>query len=137
MNEDIVARFIQLPFAMIGSDGSPNEGKPHPRVYGTFPRVVRRFVRELRALSLPHAVHKMTGMTAARLRQPDRGRIAPGAHADAVLFDSECFADTATFDDPRRYPVGVRAVFVAGRQVLDGDTASGERPGAFVPAGGA
>ena len=135
MNEDIVARFIQLPFAMIGSDGSPNEGKPHPRVYGTFPRVVRRFVRELRALGLPEAIHKMTGMTADRLKQPDRGRIAPGAHADAVLFDPERFADTATFDDPRRYPVGVRAVFVAGRQVLDGDTASGERPGAFLPAG--
>ncbi len=135
MNEDIVARFIQLPFAMVGSDGSPNEGKPHPRVYGTFPRVVRRFVRELKVLTLPAAVHKMTGMTAARLRQPDRGRIAAGAHADAVLFDPERLADTATFDDPRRYPVGVRAVLVAGRVVLDGETATGERPGVFVRAG--
>jgi N-acyl-D-aspartate/D-glutamate deacylase len=137
MNEDIVARFIQLPFAMIGSDGSPNEGKPHPRVYGTFPRVVRRFVRELKVLSLPAAVHKMTGMTAARLRLPERGRIAAGAHADAVLFDPERLTDTATFDDPRRYPVGVGAVLVGGRVVLNGDTATGERPGVFVRAAGA
>jgi N-acyl-D-aspartate/D-glutamate deacylase len=134
MNEDNVARFIRLPFAMIGSDGSPNEGKPHPRVYGTFPRVVRRFVRELKTLSLSEAVHKMTGITAARLGLNAFGRIAPGARADAVLFDPERFADTATFEDPRRHPVGVRAVLVAGRLVLDGDTATGERPGVFVRA---
>ena len=134
MNEDIVGRFIQLPYAMIGSDGSPNEGKPHPRVYGTFPRVVRRFVRELKVLSLPEAVHKMTGMTAARLGMAAFGRIAAGARADAVLFDPERFADTATFDDPRRHPVGVRAVIVAGRLILDGDRATGERPGVFVRA---
>jgi N-acyl-D-amino-acid deacylase len=134
MNEDNVGRFIRLPYAMIGSDGSPNEGKPHPRVYGTFPRVVRRFVRELKVLSLPEAIHKMTGMTAARLGMAAFGRIAAGARADAVLFDPERFADTATFDDPRRHPVGVRAVLVAGRLVLDGDTATGERPGVFVRA---
>ena len=84
MNEENVARFIELPFAMIGSDGSPNAGKPHPRVYGTFPRVVRRFVRELKTLSLAEAVHKMTGMTARRLglkrvRVDRRGR--PGGCA--------------------------------------------------------
>jgi N-acyl-D-amino-acid deacylase len=134
MNEDNVARFIGLPYAMIGSDGSPNEGKPHPRVYGTFPRVVRRFVRELKTLNLAEAVHKMTGMTAARLGLGTRGRIAVGATADAVLFDPERFADTATFDAPRSYPVGVRAVLVAGRLVLDGETATGERPGGFVRA---
>ncbi len=132
MNEEIVARFIRLPFAVIGSDGSPNEGKPHPRVYGTFPRVVRRFVRELKALSLPEAIHKMTGLTAARLGLGAFGRIAAGARADAVLFDPARFADTATFEDPRRHPTGVRAVLVAGRLVLDGEAATGERPGSFV-----
>jgi dihydroorotase/N-acyl-D-amino-acid deacylase len=137
MNEDNVARFIGLPFAMIGSDGAPNEGKPHPRVYGTFPRVVRRFVRELKVLSLSEAVHKMTGMTAARLGLAGRGRIVAGAKADAVLFDPDRFADTATFEDPRRYPVGVRAVIVAGKLVLDGDAATRERPGVFVRAGAA
>ncbi|MCU0564214.1 MAG: D-aminoacylase [Desulfobacterales bacterium] len=135
MNEENVARFIALPYAMIGSDGAPNEGKPHPRVYGTFPRVVRRFVRELKALRLAEAVHKMTGMTAARLGLSARGRIAAGAVADAVVFDPQRFADTATFDDPRRHPVGVRAVLVAGRLVLDGEAATGERPGTFVRAG--
>jgi N-acyl-D-aspartate/D-glutamate deacylase len=132
MNEDIVGRFIRLPFAMIGSDGAPNEGKPHPRVYGTFPRVVRRFVRELKALSLSEAIHKMTGMTADRLGLSGFGRIAPGARADAVLFDPQRFADTATFEDPRRYPVGVKAVIVAGRVVLDEDALTGQRPGGFI-----
>jgi N-acyl-D-aspartate/D-glutamate deacylase len=93
---------------------------------------VRRFVRELKALSLPEAIHKMSGLTAARLGLGDFGRIAAGARADAVLFDPARFADTATFDDPRRHPVGVRAVFVAGRCVLDGEAATGERPGIFV-----
>jgi N-acyl-D-aspartate/D-glutamate deacylase len=134
MNEETVARFIALPYAMIGSDGAPNEGKPHPRVYGTFPRVVRRFVRELKTLGLAEAVHKMTGMTAARLGLGARGRIAADAVADAVVFDPQRFADTATFDNPRRHPVGVRAVLVAGRLVLDGETATGERPGAFIRA---
>lgn len=137
MKEDLVARFVGLPFAMIGSDGSPNEGKPHPRVFGTFPRVVRRFVRELRTLKLSEAIHKMTGLTARRLRLNSFGRIAVGARADAVLFEPERFADTATFDDPCRYPTGVVAVLVAGRVVLDGDKASGERPGIFVRARGA
>jgi N-acyl-D-aspartate/D-glutamate deacylase len=134
MSEDNVVRFIRLPYAMISSDGSPNEGKPHPRVYGTFPRVVRRFVRELKSLSLTEAIHKMTGLTARRLRLDSFGCIAAGARADAVLFDPQRFADTATFDDPRRYPVGVNAVLVAGRVVLDGDKTSGERPGGFVHA---
>ena len=132
MCEENVARFIELPFAMIGSDGSPNAGKPHPRVYGTFPRVVRRFVRELKTLSLAEAVHKMTGMTARRLGLSAFGQIAVGARADAVLFDPERFADTATFDDPCRYPVGLNAVVVDGRLVLDADAATGERPGVFV-----
>ncbi|RPJ76709.1 MAG: hypothetical protein EHM15_01525, partial [Desulfobacteraceae bacterium] len=91
-----------------------------------------RFVRELGVLSLPEAVHKMTGMTAARLGLPAFGRIAAGARADAVLFDPERFADTASFEDPCRYPVGVQAVLVAGRLVLEADKATGERPGIFV-----
>jgi N-acyl-D-aspartate/D-glutamate deacylase len=134
MNEDNVARFIGLPYAMIGSDGAPNEGKPHPRVYGTFPRVLRRFVRELKSLSLPEAIHKMTGMTARRLRLDAFGRVAAGARADAVLFDPERFADTATFDDPRREPVGLHSVIVAGRLVIDAGRSTGQRPGVFVPA---
>ena len=127
-----------MTMTMIASDGSlnrPGEGVPHPRGYGTFPRVLGRYVRERKTLSLAEAIHKMTGMTAARLGLTARGRVAAGAVADAVIFDPLRFADTATFDDPRRHPVGVQAVMVAGRVVLDGETATGERPGTFVRAG--
>jgi dihydroorotase/N-acyl-D-amino-acid deacylase len=131
MNEENVARFLTLPFAMIGSDGAPRRGKPHPRVYGTFPRVIRRFVRELGALSLEEAVRKMTSASAARLGLADRGRIQVGLQGDAVLFDPAAFSDTATFEDPCQHPVGLKAVMVAGRLVLDEGRMTGERPGRF------
>jgi dihydroorotase/N-acyl-D-amino-acid deacylase len=137
MHEANVARFLALPFAMIGSDGAPRGGKPHPRVYGTFPRVLRRFVRELKALTLEEAVRKMTAASAARLRLPDRGRVRVGCQADAVLFDPAAVSDVATFEDPCRYPVGIAAVVVAGRLVLEEGRMTGERPGRFQrPDGG-
>jgi dihydroorotase/N-acyl-D-amino-acid deacylase len=131
MHEGNVARFLTLPFASIGSDGAPRGGKPHPRVYGTFPRVIRRFVRELKTLTLEEAVRKMTSASAQRLRLADRGRIAVGCRGDAVLFDPATFGDTATFEEPCQYPVGLAAVAVAGRLVLDGERMTGERPGRF------
>jgi N-acyl-D-aspartate/D-glutamate deacylase len=127
---------LTLPFAMIGSDGAPRGGRPHPRVYGTFPRVIRRFVRELRSLSLEDAVRKMTAASADRLGLADRGRIQVGHQADAVLFDPDTFSDTATFEDPCRYPVGLAAVTVGGRLVVHGDRMTGERPGRFCRRGG-
>jgi dihydroorotase/N-acyl-D-amino-acid deacylase len=136
MHEENVARFLTLPFAMIGSDGAPRSGKPHPRVYGTFPRVIRRFVRELKSLTLPEAVRKMTSMSAARLGLSDRGRIEVGLQGDVVLFDPETFGDTATFTDPCQHPVGLAAVAVAGRLVVDGERTTGERPGRFQRHGG-
>ncbi len=131
MNEENVARFLTLPFAMIGSDGAPRRGRPHPRVYGTFPRVIRRFVRELRSLTLEQAVRKMTSASAARLGLSDRGRIQVGHQADAVLFDPATFSDTATFEDPCQFPVGLEAVTVGGRLVVHGNRMTGERPGRF------
>jgi N-acyl-D-aspartate/D-glutamate deacylase len=131
MNEENVARFLTLPFAMIGSDGAPNRGWPHPRVYGTFPRVVRRFVRELKVLTLEEAVRKMTSASADRLGLSNRGRIQAGQPGDAVLFDPDTFSDTATFEDPRRHPVGLNAVVVDGRLVLEDGRMTGERPGRF------
>ena len=131
MHEDNVARFLALPYASIGSDGAPRGGKPHPRVYGTFPRVLRRFVRELKALTLEEAVRKMTSASARRLHLSDRGVIQVGRQADAVLFDPATVSDTATFEDPCRPPVGLQAVAVAGRLVLDGERMTGERPGRF------
>jgi dihydroorotase/N-acyl-D-amino-acid deacylase len=136
MNEANVARFLTLPSAMIGSDGAPRRGRPHPRVYGTFPRVIRRFVRELKALTLEEAVRKMTSASAARLGLSDRGRIQVGLQGDAILFDPQTFSDTATFEDPCRHPVGLEAVVVDGRLVLDVGQMTGERPGRFRrPAG--
>jgi N-acyl-D-aspartate/D-glutamate deacylase len=116
---------------MIGSDGAPNRGWPHPRVYGTFPRVVRRFVRELKVLTLEEAVRKMTSASADRLGLSNRGRIQAGQPGDAVLFDPDTFSDTATFEDPRHHPVGLNAVVVDGRLVLEDGRMTGERPGRF------
>lgn len=115
MNEEIVAEFIRLPFAMIGSDGALSQGKPHPRAFGTFPRVIRRFVRELKTLQLEEAIAKMTSITAQRLGLHDCGLLATGLRADLVLFDPETFGDTATFDDPYQPPVGLDRLLIEGR----------------------
>lgn len=136
MNEETVARFIALPFAMIGSDGTPRSGLPHPRLYGAFPRVIRRFVRELKVLSLEEAVSKMTGMAARRLGLTDAGCIRKGFRADLTLFDPERFADTATFDAPRRHPEGLTAVVIGGEVILENGELTEARPGGFVRAGG-
>ncbi|GBC61827.1 D-aminoacylase [Desulfonema ishimotonii] len=133
MNEEIVARFLGLPFVMAGSDGTPEDGYPHPRVYGTFPRIIRKFVREMKAFSLETAVHKMTGMPARRLGLRDRGRIETGCRADAVLFDPASFSDTATYDNPRQFPKGLHSVIVNGQPVIDNAAFTGARPGRFLP----
>jgi N-acyl-D-aspartate/D-glutamate deacylase len=131
MNEENMVRFLTLPFAMIGSDGSPSRGRPHPRLYGTFPRVVRRIVRELGALSLEAAVHKMSGLTARRLELQNAGIIRRGFNADAVLFDPLTFGDTATYDNPRNFPQGLLATIVNGEVVIDREHHTGARAGAF------
>lgn len=136
MSEEVVARFIALPFAMIGSDGTPRGGMPHPRLYGTFPRVIRRFVRELKVLTLEEAVAKMTGMPARRLGLKEAGFIRKGYRADLTLFDPDRFADTATFDAPRQSPEGLTAVVIGGEIVLKEGALTGTRPGGFLRAGG-
>jgi N-acyl-D-amino-acid deacylase len=135
MHESNVARFISLPYAMIGSDGSPNDGTPHPRLYGAFPRVIRRFVRELKSLTLETAIAKMTGLPARRLGLKNYGRIERSSRADLVLFDSEEFADTASYEAPRSFPVGLQAVIIDGRIVLADNRRTPARPGGFVRAG--
>jgi dihydroorotase/N-acyl-D-amino-acid deacylase len=135
MNEADVARFLSLPFVMIGSDGNPNGGMPHPRVYGAFPRVIRRFVRELGVISLETAVYKMSGLPARRLGLAEQGQIRPGYIADLVLFDPQTLSDTATYTAPRSYPEGVSAVIINGELVLDGGRRTAARPGGFVRAG--
>jgi N-acyl-D-aspartate/D-glutamate deacylase len=129
MSEDNLERFLAHPQAMVCSDGGTfaiegpaRNGHPHPRGLGTFPRVLGRYVRERKSLSLVQALHKMSGMPARRLRLFDRGKIATGSAADVVLFDPITVADRATFQDPFQYPVGIPTVIVNGRIALrDGE----------------
>jgi N-acyl-D-aspartate/D-glutamate deacylase len=134
MNEENMVRFLKLPFAMIGSDGSPSQGKPHPRLYGTFPRVFRRIVRELGALSVESAVHKMSGQTADRLGLRQSGFIRRGLNADAVIFDPLTFGDTATYHQPQQFPDGLMTTIVNGEVVIDGEAHTGVRNGVFYRA---
>jgi N-acyl-D-amino-acid deacylase len=132
MSEANIARKLAHPLAMVCSDGGAvtrAAGVPHPRNYGTFPRVLGRFVRELGALPLELAIHKMTRLPADRLRLRDRGRIETGALADLVAFDPETVADRATFAEPHQFPVGIPHVIVRGAFVVRDGEHTGARPG--------
>ena len=128
---------------MFGSDGraiSPHgfygNGRPHPRFYGTYPRVLGRYVRERPAvLSLESAVHKMTGLPARRLGLSDRGQLMEGLAADLVVFDPDTVTDNATYDDPQQYPDGIPFVLVAGAAVIDHGRHTGARPGRVLRRG--
>ncbi len=128
-HEGNVRDILQWPHQMVGSDGLHLPGKTHPRLYGTFPRVLGRYVRETKVLSLETAVHKMTGLPAARIGLPNRGLLKKGYAADLVLFDPETVGDLATFEDPLRYPIGISTVFVNGKAVKKDDKPTGELPG--------
>jgi N-acyl-D-amino-acid deacylase len=132
MSEDNVARKLAHPLAMVCSDGgavSRADGTPHPRNYGTFPRVLGRYCREMKVMPLEEAIRKMTDVPARRLGFRDRGRIAAGAAADLVAFDPATVADRATFEEPHQFPVGIPHVIVNGTFVIrDGDH-TGARPG--------
>ena len=118
---------------MVGSDGIPDlNGRPHPRLFGTFPRVLGHYVRELSTLPLHTALYKMTGMPADRIGLARRGRMVPDAVADLVVFDPDTITDRATFADPHRYAEGVRHVFVAGEAVLLSERMTGARPGRIL-----
>ena len=137
MDEADVRTVMAHPTTMIGSDGVPAAGsKPHPRLYGCFPRVLGHYVREARVLDLPTALHRMTGMPAAKFRLTDRGVLRPGAFADLVVFDPAGIRDTATYDDPRRFPEGIRAVYVNGTAVARDGRHTGARPGRPLRRGG-
>ena len=126
-------RILVHPATMIGSDGLPNDPRPHPRLWGTFPRVLGRYCREEKLISLPDAVHKMTGMPAQRFGLAGRGLIRKGLCADLVLFDPEKIIDTATFSDPIRPAEGIVGVWVNGVLSYTTDGATGERAGRFLP----
>ncbi|MBI2221233.1 MAG: D-aminoacylase [Acidobacteria bacterium] len=131
MSEEDIAYAMKQPWCSICSDGSPAGpgGRAHPRYYGTFPRVLRKYVREDRVLPLEDAIRKMTSLPAQRLGHRDRGQIRPGFFADLVLFKPESVAERATFEDPEQFPVGIDYVLVNGTVVIDQGRHTGATPG--------
>jgi N-acyl-D-amino-acid deacylase len=129
MDEADVKTVMAHPTTMIGSDGVPTGGKPHPRLYGCFPRVLGHYVRDEKVLDLATAVHRMTGMPARKFQLVDRGVVRPGAFADLVVFDPARIDDVATYESPRQTPVGIRAVYVNGVAVARDGVPTGARPG--------
>lgn len=128
-HEGNVRDILRWPAQMVGSDGLHLPGKTHPRLYGTFPRVLGHYVREEKVITLEEAVYKMTGQPAARLGLKQRGTISVGNAADIVIFDPATVSDTATFDDPLRYPTGIPHVFVNGKAVKLHDQPTYTLPG--------
>jgi N-acyl-D-aspartate/D-glutamate deacylase len=132
---DNVAKVIAHPALMIGSDSIPlfegdgeKPGKPHPRTYGTFPRVLGEYARDRRLISMETAVHKMSGMPAGRLGLKDRGLVREGFAADITVFDPAAVKDESTYAEPHRYPSGIPYVIVNGTVAVDAGRIRG--PGA-------
>ena len=130
---------LRQPWVSIGSDGTAvkTEGPlaanhPHPRYYGTFPRVLGRYVREAKVITLEDAIRKMTSANAAKVHQYDRGLLRPGMAADITVFNAATIVDNATFENPHQYATGVEYVIVSGQIVLDKGRHTGARPGTIL-----
>ncbi|MFW9968234.1 MAG: amidohydrolase family protein [Candidatus Thorarchaeota archaeon] len=139
MGEEDIRRIMQSPYTMIGSDGtgvSPSGvmsfGKPHPRYYGTYPRILGKYVREEGVLSLEDAIWKMSGFPAKQMGLTERGLIREGMIADIVVFDPETVMDKATFMNPHQFPEGIHHVFVNGKQVITDGQQSEHLPGVIL-----
>ena len=136
MDEDDVRTALKHPLVGVGTDsgaqaedGRLSESKSHPRAWGSFPRILGRYVRDEHLLTLEEAVRKMTSKAADRVHLNDRGVLRPGMAADITVFDAATIRDVSTFDDPRHYAVGVRHVFVNGKRVVADGAIAAERPG--------
>jgi N-acyl-D-aspartate/D-glutamate deacylase len=136
MSEDDVVTGLRFSRVTIGTDssalrteGALAQGSPHPRSYGTFPRVLGKYVRDEKVLTLQDGIMRMTGSAAAQMGIRDRGTIRPGQYADIVVFDSAIIAEKATYERPHQYPTGIQHVIVNGVPVLDPKGLTGARPG--------
>jgi N-acyl-D-aspartate/D-glutamate deacylase len=136
MNEADVRTFMRHPSMVIGSDGifrgvagKPDPGTPHPRHFGTFPRILGHYTRDGQVFELAEAIRKMTSASADILGLKDRGRLKPGAIADVVIFDPQAVADTATFAQPQQAPLGIEHVLVNGVAVVSAGVLTGATPG--------
>ncbi len=135
MNENDVRKALAHPLVAIGSDGSIREfgeGKPHPRNYGTFPRVISEYVRKHKLLSLPEAIRKMTSLPARKLKLWDRGLIRPGFKADITIFNYYSIKDLATYESPHNYPKGIEYVIVNGTVVVEEGKHTKAMPGRLL-----
>jgi len=139
MNEDNVKKQIALPWVSFGSDegsyapeGVFLKSNAHPRAYGNFTRVIGKYVRDEKALTLPAAIHKLAKLPATNLKLTKRGELKPGNYADVVIFDPATVQDHATFDQPHQYSTGVSDVFVNGVQVLKDNEHTNAKPGRFL-----
>jgi N-acyl-D-amino-acid deacylase len=139
MSDENVEMGLRSPNVMIGSDaegrsaeGPLSVGKPHPRNYGTFPRVLGHYAREKKLFSLEEAVYKMIGLPAKKLHLHQRGLLKPGFFADVVIFDPETVIDRATFTEPHQYPAGIPYVFVNGEVVIREGVHTQSRPGSLI-----
>jgi len=136
MSEEDVATGLRAKFVTIGTDSSAlrsegvlAQGSPHPRSYGTFPRVLGKYARDEKVLSLPEAIHRMTGLAASQIGVRDRGLIRDRHIADLVVFNAATIKDTATYERPHQYPTGIEYVVVNGVTVLNPKGLTGARPG--------
>ncbi|HEY7509761.1 MAG TPA: D-aminoacylase [Vicinamibacteria bacterium] len=130
-NEGVMEHFLAQPFVNVCTDGLLG-GRPHPRAYGTYPRVLGRYVREKKLLTLEEAVRKMTSQAAAAFSLSDVGLVQEGFRANLVVFDPATAADRATFEEPAQFPVGIRDVLVGGEFVVRAGRTTGKRPGKVV-----
>jgi N-acyl-D-aspartate/D-glutamate deacylase len=132
IDEEDVRRIMRHPLTMFDTDGDNvgyGIGYPHPRSYGTFPRVLGRYVREEKVLTLEEAVKRMTSMSADQIGHPERGRLEEGKFADVTVFDAATVADLATFDNPHQYPIGIHHVIVNGVPIIRNGALTAEKPG--------
>ena len=136
ISEQDMRRILAHPATMVGSDGLPHDTHPHPRLWGTFPRVLGRYCRDQQLFPLAEAVRKMTGLPAGVFGIASRGLIRRGFFADMVLFDSEEVADAATFDDPQQPACGIHCVWVNGVLSYTAEGPTGDRAGRFLPRAG-
>lgn len=136
MDEDDVQRILSYPNAMFGSDGLPHDEFPHPRLWGTFPRILGHYSRDLGLFPLEEAVRRMTSLSAAEFGLKDRGTVAAGKFADLCVFDADAIIDSASFEDPMKPAAGIDTVLVNGRAVWAGGRCTGDRPGRALRRGG-
>ena len=135
MDEADVIRIMSAPGAMIGSDGLPEDKHPHPRLWGTFPRVLGHYVRQRKVLTLEDAVHRMTGLSADCFGLRTRGHLKAGTYADIVVFDPDIILDSATFEQPVSPAIGICYVFVNGRMAMREGVLTGTRAGRVLRRG--